>query len=249
MGWGVIVCGSTALYALYRITSFVAGTGDLPLRTRIPPEIVAIPLLMVLADGLVLAWILSELREAGPGAAGDAPFDPAGGGADARGGPGLRRGLAGPLRGHGRPLRPGVPAPLGHRRAARRLRALATGRGPDRPASGLADDPRPGRRRRLERRDPRRRLGYLRLLRAEAGHLVAALALASLAAGIVAAVAYAIVLALPPQTWVLAAADSYAHYATLPIGLLTLAALVELGGRAASRAGRAGRARNPSHRI
>ena len=83
-------------------------------------------------------------------------------------------------------------------------------------------------------------LGYLRLLRAEAGHLVAALALASLAAGIVAAVAYAIVLALPPQTWVLAAADSYSHYATLPIGLLTLAALVELGERAASTVKRAG---------
>ncbi len=29
----------------------------------------------------------------------------------------------------------------------------------------------------------------------------------------------------------LAAADSYAHYATLPVGLLTLAGLVELGER------------------
>ena len=37
--------------------------------------------------------------------------------------------------------------------------------------------------------------------------------------------------ALPPQPWVLAAADSYAHYATLPVGLLLLAALVELGSR------------------
>ena len=36
---------------------------------------------------------------------------------------------------------------------------------------------------------------------------------------------------LPTQTWVLAAADSYAHYATLPVGLLMLAGLVELGER------------------
>ncbi|MBV8608950.1 MAG: hypothetical protein JO034_16015, partial [Singulisphaera sp.] len=40
-----------------------------------------------------------------------------------------------------------------------------------------------------------------------------------------------LLLAMPPQTWVLSAADGYAHYATLPIGLLALAALVELGER------------------
>ena len=35
-------------------------------------------------------------------------------------------------------------------------------------------------------------------------------------------------LLLPPAGWVLAAADSYAHYVTLPVGLWTVAALVEL---------------------
>ena len=37
-----------------------------------------------------------------------------------------------------------------------------------------------------------------------------------------------LVLSLPIQTWVLGAADSYAHYATLPVGLLLTAGLVEL---------------------
>jgi len=73
--------------------------------------------------------------------------------------------------------------------------------------------------------------GYLRLLAAEGGHLVALVALAGLAAGGGAALAYLMVLSLPASPWVLAAADGYAHYATLPVGLLLLAALVELGER------------------
>jgi hypothetical protein len=44
--------------------------------------------------------------------------------------------------------------------------------------------------------------------------------------------AYALVLSLPAQPWVLATADGYAHYATLPIGLILTAALVELGQQA-----------------
>jgi hypothetical protein len=73
--------------------------------------------------------------------------------------------------------------------------------------------------------------GYFRLLAAEGGHLVAALALAGVAAGAVSALAYMLVLSLPYSIWALAAADSYAHYGTLPVGLLLLAALVELGER------------------
>jgi hypothetical protein len=45
-----------------------------------------------------------------------------------------------------------------------------------------------------------------------------------------------LVLSLPPQPWVLPAADSYAHYITLAAGLGLLAALVELGARAAKAA-------------
>ena len=73
--------------------------------------------------------------------------------------------------------------------------------------------------------------GYRRLLAAEGGHLVAVVAMAGVAAGLVAAAAYAVVLLLPVQSWVLAAADSYAHFATLPVGLWTLAAFIELAER------------------
>lgn len=250
LGWGALVCGGTALYALYRITSLVMGAGDIPLGGSFPPGAealviplaVAIPLLMALADGLLLAWILAELREARPGGAGDAPFElwhavglmPAAALACVAALPAryvatgvLLGSLHLPSSAFTGPLGAFVRWQLGAGLTVLQAAALAT--------AGLAGAVSwsggtlggAG-------------LGYLRLLKAEAGHLVAALALASLAAGIVAAVSYAIVLALPPQTWVLAAADSYSHYATLPIGLLTLAALVELGERAASTVKRAG---------
>jgi hypothetical protein len=74
-------------------------------------------------------------------------------------------------------------------------------------------------------------VGYGRLVAAEGGHLVAALAMAAVAGAGLSAVAYAVVLLLPPQPWVLNAADSYAHFLTLPVGLWTLAALIELGQR------------------
>jgi hypothetical protein len=73
--------------------------------------------------------------------------------------------------------------------------------------------------------------GYWRLLRADGGHVIVALAMAAIAATALSAAAYAIVLLLPVQTWVLGAADAYAHFATLPVGLWTLAALIELAGR------------------
>ena len=250
LGWGAVVCGSTALYALYRITSLVMGIGDIPLGGSIPPEAeaaviplaVVIPLVMALADGLLLAWILAELRDARPGGAGDASFEPwravelmpAAALACLAALPArymatgvLLGSLYLPSSAITGPFGAFVRWQLGAGLTILQAAALAT--------TGLAGAVcwsggtlgGAG-------------LGYLRLLKAEAGHLVAALALASLAAGIVAAVAYAIVLALPPQTWVLAAADSYSHYATLPIGLLTLAALVELGERAASTVKRAG---------
>ena len=55
--------------------------------------------------------------------------------------------------------------------------------------------------------------------------------MAGAAGAAVSAAAYAVVLLLPVQSWVLGAADSYAHFATLPVGLWTLAALVELAQR------------------
>src|SRR5208283_4796722 len=73
--------------------------------------------------------------------------------------------------------------------------------------------------------------GFKRLLEDQAGHLIAALAMAGAAAGLLAGLIYPLVLLLPPAGWVLPAADSYAHYVTLPVGLWTLAALIELAER------------------
>jgi hypothetical protein len=75
---------------------------------------------------------------------------------------------------------------------------------------------------------------YWRLLQREGGHLTAIVAGLGAASGLAAGIAYFVVLSLPAQSWVLGAADSYAHYATLPFNLLLLAAVVELGARALS---------------
>ena len=50
-----------------------------------------------------------------------------------------------------------------------------------------------------------------------------------IAAGVLSAIPYLILLLLPVQTWVLAAADSYSHYATLPVAFWGTAALIDLG--------------------
>ena len=61
------------------------------------------------------------------------------------------------------------------------------------------------------------------------------------------AAAYAVVLLLPAQSWVLNAADSYAHFVTLPVGLWTLAALIELARRSLPTALRARPATRQAH--
>ena len=73
--------------------------------------------------------------------------------------------------------------------------------------------------------------GYGRMLTREGGRLVVVLAIAGLGCALASGTAYAVMFMLPPAGWVLAAADSYAHYATLPIGLWTLAALITLAER------------------
>ncbi len=66
--------------------------------------------------------------------------------------------------------------------------------------------------------------GFKRLLEDQAGHLIVALAMAGVAAGLLVGLVYPLVLLLPPAGRSLPAADSYAHYVTLPVGLWTLAA-------------------------
>jgi hypothetical protein len=74
-------------------------------------------------------------------------------------------------------------------------------------------------------------IGFKRLLRAQGGQLVAVMAMASVAAGLLAGSVYVVILLLPSQSWVLGAADSYAHYVTLPVGLWVLGAVITLAER------------------
>jgi hypothetical protein len=74
-------------------------------------------------------------------------------------------------------------------------------------------------------------VGFRRLLREQGGHLVAAIAMAAVAAFLLGGVIYPLILLLPPAGWVLPAADGYSHYLTLPVGLWSAAALVDVAER------------------
>jgi hypothetical protein len=232
-GWLILVWGSASLYALYRIVARAAGTGDLPLGFCLVVEVVFIPFLMVISDGFLLAWLLTELRNAGLDDTGEDRLDP-------------RQAIA---------LMPGAALACALALPARYVAALLLLGSLHMPTSVYATSL--GRYIRWQlgwgltdlqagalvvvglagavawsRGTLRGSIaGYQRLLAAEGGHLIAALVLAGVAACSLAAAAYALVLLLPAQSWVLAAADSYAHFATLPVGLWLLAALIELAER------------------
>jgi hypothetical protein len=232
-GWSTLVWCSGALYALYRIVVRGAGNTDLPLGGCLVIEAVVIPLLMLIADGFLLAWILTELRNSSLDHTGDDRLDPLQAAA-LMPAAALACALALPARyvatfiwltwmnlpmwvsatPLGSYFRWQLAWGLTDLQAAALVTvglvgSVAWGRGTIR--GSIA--------------------GYQRMLAAEGGHLVVALAMAGLAACVLSAAAYAVVLLLPSQSWVLAAADSYAHFATLPVGLWTLAALIELGER------------------
>ncbi len=228
--WTTLCWGCGWLYAMYRIGNLVIETGGLPLGGCLIVEAVVVPVLMALADGLLLGWVVVELRNAGLGDAGAEQLDvrepvalwPAATLACLLALPARyvatgawlllpyvgqsAMSLILPLvRGWGLVLLQGS-ALL----TVGLTGALAWSGGG---LGGLIG-------------------AYGRLLRDEGGRLVAVLLVAGLAAGGLSGLAYALVLSQPALPWVLEAADSYAHYASLPIGLATLAALVELTGRA-----------------
>ncbi len=232
--WSTVGWGITAMAALYRFVGLLAGSGDLPLGGCLFPEAIVVPTLMTLSDGVIVAWVLVELRSAGMGSLDNETTDVGGGVllipaaalACFLAFPARYLAAAGVLTSYHLP-----PGPNGAAQVSAFIRwllgwglidiqagalvfagifgAVAWSRGT------LGDALR----------------GYGRLLRAEGGHVVAAIALGGLVVGGFSALAYFVVLALPASTWALAAADSYAHYATLPVGLLLTAALVELGER------------------
>ena len=232
-GWSTLIWGCAALYALYRIVARMAGSSDLPLGGCLVAEVVIIPILMVVSDGVLLAWLLTELRNAG--------FDDTGGDRlDTRQAIALMPAAA---------MACAIALPARYiaafvllGQAYLRTSASATSVGDyvrwqlgwgltDLQAAALVGIGLAGAVAWSRGTIRGAIAGYGRLLGAEGGHLVAVVAIAGLGSGLVAAAAYAVVLLLPVQTWVLGAADSYAHFATLPIGLWTLAAFIELAER------------------
>ncbi len=217
-----------ALYGLYRLVSTLMPTGDLPLGGGLFVEPLAIPALMVLSDALLASWVLVELRRDGRRAGDVGPMDVSGT-LELLPGALLATLLVLPSRAVATAAYLTLPfVPNGVARTV--VGPLLNGwgliylQGAALLFAGVAGSLawcRGGWGTTLR--------GYGRLLRCEGGRLVATLGLAGFAAGVPAALAYLVVLSLPSQPWVLPAADAYAHYATLPIGLATLSALVELG--------------------
>jgi hypothetical protein len=232
-GWATVAWGSAALYALNRLVARGAGSSELPIGQCLMVETLVIPAFMLISDGLLLAWLLTELRDAGIDNSGEDRIDPF-------------KVLS---------LLPGAALACAAALPARYVATfvlLASGHLPTSVAAspigqyirwqlgtGLAD---------LQAASflvigitgvvawTRGSLGsairgYSRMLSNEGARLTLVLAVAGISAGVVSAVAYFVILLLPVQAWVLSTADSYAHFATLPIGLLTLAALVDLAER------------------
>jgi len=232
-GWTTVIWGAGSLYILYRIVARVAGSVDLPLGGCLIVESVLVPMAMVVVDGFLLAWLLTELRNAGLATAGEDRLD-------------LQQAIE---------LMPGAALACVVALPSRYLATFVVLANDHLPTSihatglgqyirwqlgwglidlqavglvlvGLVGVVAWGRGRIVEAVG-----GYRRCLAAEGGHLVVALAMAAAAAASTSAIAYSVVLLLPAQTWVLGAADAYAHFATLPVGTWTLAALIELAGR------------------
>jgi hypothetical protein len=229
-GWSTVVWGSGSLYFLYKLVARAAGSAELPMGGCLVAEAVVIPLMTVICDGFLLAWILTEIRNAGFDRLSDERIHP-GQALDLMPAASLACALALPARyvailvflasqhlptsagagSVGRYIRWQLGWGLVDLQAAALVTVglvgvVAWGRGSMRESLS----------------------GFRRLLTTQGGRLVAALALACAGAALLAGLAYSVVLLLPPAGWVLAAADSYAHYVTLPVGLWTVAALVEM---------------------
>src|SRR5262249_26654069 len=63
--WSTVIWGAGSLYALYRAVGWGAGNGDLPLGGCLVVEAAFVPIMMLICDGFLLAWVFVELRNAG----------------------------------------------------------------------------------------------------------------------------------------------------------------------------------------
>ncbi len=238
-GWPTVIWGCGSLYILYRLVARASGSSDLPLGGCLVVEALVVPLLMLVCDGFLLAWVLTELRNSGFDQVGEDRLHPAQA-FELMPAAALVCALALPARyvatlvflalQH-------LPTSVGGTSVGRYIRwQLGWGLVDLQAASlvllgivGVVAWSRGSFKEAL--------WGFKRLLEDQAGHLIMALAMAGGAACLLAGLIYPLVLLLPPAGWVLPAADSYAHYLTLPIGLWTLAALIELAERTLPVAG------------
>src|SRR5271157_2003921 len=232
-GRSTLLWGSGGFYVLYRLVARASGSADLPLGGCLVAEALIIPLLMVLCDGFLLAWVLAELRIASMERTREERFSP---GQAVELLPAAMFGCALAL-----PARylaslvflasQHLPASIGATVVGRYVRwqlgwGLVDFQGAALVVLGFLGAVAWTR---GSLRDAAR--GFRRLLAGEGGHLVVALTLACAAAAFLGGLSYPLLFLLPPAGWVLPAADSYAHYATLPVGLWTAAAVIELAGR------------------
>jgi hypothetical protein len=231
--WSTAIWGSAALYALYRAVGWGAGNGDLPLGGCLVVEAAVVPIMMVICDGFLLAWVLTELRNAGLTTSGEDRLD-------------IREAIA---------LMPASALACALIMPSRYLATFvwlskdyfptwitATPVGSyvrwqlgwgltDLQAFGLAMAGLAGTVAWSRGAIWGSLVGFKRLLVASAGHMVVVLAMSCAATALLAGSVYALLLLLPSQGWVLGAADAYAHYVTLPVGLWTLAAVIILAER------------------
>ena len=238
--WATIGWGSTAFYAIDRFVGLVAtGQSDRPYGGCFGLGALMVPALMALADGVMVAWVLVELRHGGTQRSGGGTEE-----TDRLDVTGVVLALPAAMIGCVLTM-PARYIATGFALGSEYLPALVLAK-PEVAAFlrwelswglmvwqavglvfvgwlGVVAWSR-GKRWETVR-------GFGRLLAEDGGRVVVVLAVAALSAGVLSGLAYALILALPGAPWVLAAADSYAHYATIPVGLITLAALVELAGR------------------
>lgn len=232
--WRGVVATCASLYLLYRLFCRLGGGGELPVGNCLLIEVAIVPGLMLVCDGFLLAWLLVEIRDGELGDDLSSRVDPS---------RALRLMPAACL---------GCLAALPARYAATALvlisqhlsaswmtggpgRALRWGLGPGLiwlQAGSLAAMGVVGAIAWCGGGLGEVWHGFRRTFRREGGRMSAAAIMAAAACGGLSAAVYALLPALPMAGWVLPAADAYAHYATLPVGLWTLAAFVVLAERA-----------------
>jgi hypothetical protein len=228
-GWGTTMWGCGALYILYRLVARASGV-DLPLGGCLVVEALIIPLMMSLCDGFLLAWILTEIRKAGFDNTGVDQSHPAYV-LELMPAAALACLLALPARYISTLvflIYQHLPTSIATTSLGRYIRwqfgwGLVDLQGASLIVLGIVGVVAWSRGSLGEAV-----VGFRYLLQKQGGHLVAAIAMASTAAGLLGGLIYPVMLLLPPAGWVLPAADSYSHYLTLPVGLWTVAAMIDL---------------------